>query len=95
MDEEEFQFANLSENRLHPEGSPGQMEPELRRWMGDREFERMKEINQRYTHASVDLTVAKSLLWKNLVTLSAAGVFCMVVLTATRAVKDLVEATRG
>lgn len=61
--------------RLHPEGVPGQMESEMRRLMGDKEYEKMKSNSERHTDAIVGLLEAQGRFWNNAADLAKACVF--------------------
>lgn len=63
------------EYRIHPEGVPGQMESEMRRLMGDKEYERMKQDGKRYTEAYTQMAESKARFWRNMADFSRVATF--------------------
>lgn len=79
------------EFRLHPEGVPGQMESEMRRLMGDKEYEKMKSNSERHTDAIVGLLEAQGRFWNNMANLAKACAFVAVAATVSDFLRDHIK----
>jgi hypothetical protein len=81
--EERDWMADLTSGRLHPDGAPGMQSEEMRKQMGDVEYELFIANQQRAIDINHSTVMAQRDCWAAKATLLSTLAFCAFLLTVT------------